>query len=68
MDRTEHEVGLLSSPTRAPASVTDLNVFRRDRTTNNWFVVLFVTCLCVFSGMLAAKLTPMVAKSIWSGF
>jgi len=70
MDRNEHELGLLGSavPVRALASITDLNVFRRDRATNNWFVVLFVTCLCVFSGLLAAKVSPLVASTIWTGF
>jgi hypothetical protein len=70
MNRTggKSEVGLLASAQPALASITSLTAFRRDRTVDNLFVALFVVCLCVLSGMLAAKVSPLVAASIWNGF
>ena len=50
------------------ASVTDLVAFRRDRSVDNWFVALFVVCFCVFAWTFAAKVSPLIASAIWSGF
>jgi len=53
---------------RVLTPITDLNVFRRDRSTNNWLVVLFVACLSVFSALLAVKISPLIAYAAGSGF
>lgn len=57
-----------TGPGRTPAPITSLQDFRRDRVLNDWCIALFVTCLCVLSGVLAVKLSPLVANSVWSSF
>lgn len=66
--RDKNEVGMLASAQPVLASITSLATFRRDRTVDNWFVALFVVCLCGLSGTLAAKLAPLLAASITNGF
>ena len=53
---------------RASASITDLHAFRRERITNDWLIVLFVTALGACAAFLALELSHIAGAATGTGF